>query len=269
NANEPLSDPEAIADLKRMLQEDTPLVERLNPTRRYQYRLFKDIAQVVINRGGIACGSRDEFIFWMLVMRFNAGLYGPDELQGLAGRFSGLTQGGLNLWDTGMLSTLHQRMSDQAEEFGQPTLVNPVIRQIGAFAAVRFGPASRRKPGVKPFGYGQGYARPMVYTPKASTLVERLGITAEEQSKLDCLISPAERLRRDRANSATARRQARNDRLVSQVSAGNPVHVIARRHQVSLATAYRILAAEPEMAEAAAQRDKELSNKRAAALALL
>lgn len=268
--SEPLSSKEALDDLRAMLEQDKAHIEGLNRTRRYQYQLFRDIATVVLERGGIAYGSRDEFVFWLLVMRFNAGLYGPDELQGLATRFAGLTQGCLNLWDAGMLVTLHARMTAQTQEHGQPVLVNPIIRRRGkAFAAVR-SMYERSATNVMPLGHGAGFTRPMVYTPKASTLVERLGITGEEQTRLESLISPQERLRRDRANSASTRRQARNDRILSQAARQTrSVQTIARRNNVSVATAYRILSKNPEVARQNAVREKELSNKRAAALTLL
>src|SRR5690606_15753942 len=98
----------ALALLQRTLTQDAAQVPGLSSARQRHYRMFHDIARVVLSRGGIAYGQRDEFIFWMLVTRFNAGLYALDELEQWAESFSGLSQGHLNLWQEGMLSSLYR-----------------------------------------------------------------------------------------------------------------------------------------------------------------
>lgn len=267
----PRCDPEAMHFLTQMLEQDKAITAKLSRHRLYQYRLFADIAKVIQLRGGIEYGDRDEFLFWLLVMRYNAGLFESYQLEALAHRFAGLTQGELNIWKNGALSTLYARMRAQEKLHGAYQVPSDrVVRKRAGFHVVRPYARITRPAGAQPLGHGEGYDRPVVYTSKASTLVERLGITPEEQAQLDCLIGHGEKARRKRAKSAQAKRQQRNERLIRQVvQSDKPIAQIVKRHQVSAATVYRVLAQSEHLKQSRAQRQEQMRQAKLRLIALL
>jgi len=237
-----------VENLRRLLQADEQVADGMRPMRKRAWRTFRDIARVVIARGGIPRGQRDEFLFWMLATRFNAGLYEAGELPIMAEQFAACAEGGLNLWDDGSLSSLHRRMMRQTADVGAFRAHSAryvVIRRVGAFTAIRpvaFRPRGRN---YQPLGYGAGFKLSHVYTPSVATLVSKLGITEEEQEGLDILIGPDEKRRRRRLKNVGPAKALRNTTICEQHAKGNSsIKRLAKRHGVSTSTAYRILSEE-------------------------
>ena len=233
----PLATEEALAGLKSMIASDQILYANLSALRQRHYRIFADIAKVILSRGGLAEGTRDEFIFWLLVSRFNAGLYTIDQLPVLSAQFAGLAQGGLDLWQAGMLTTLHARMAQQAAEQGE-FRVSAIIRKVGPFTACAYVDRNECAPRVRT-GYGQGYQRARVYTPSVATLITKLGISSHEQASLTILIGADEKRRRRSLTGPRAARGARNQRLRECAKTSRSVRALAAEFSVSRSTVYR------------------------------
>jgi len=243
----------SIADglqmLQALIESDTAVADKLPRMRKNAWRMFKDIAQVVIKRGGLKRGERDEFQFWLLTTRFNAGLFEAHELPIIAEQFSRFAEGGMNLWGSGLLSSLHQRMTRQTRENGPVCGVRLLNRSIPhlhkkvTIGYLSFNPISTHRP----YGYGSQYASPRVYTPSVATLITKLGITEEEQQSLDILIGPQEKQRRRSLKNVRHQKIARNEQLCKAheeaYAVGKPdVASLAKAHGVSASSAYRILA---------------------------
>lgn len=225
--------PEALNALRGLLERDQPYVQAMNPQRRFHYGLFHDISQVILARKGIAHGTRDEFLFWLLTTRYNAGLYSVNELAQMSALFAPLTEDALDVYQSGMLSSLASRMAQQEATCAQSS-VRPdhgghdagVLRRKDGFIAVRrYDPSSAVRDDKAPMGFGQGFRRGVVYTPSATTLIERLGITPQEQAALNLqyLISPGERralLAQAKKNARHAQKHAKRQALAKQVVKG-------------------------------------------------
>ncbi|MFY3551217.1 hypothetical protein [Achromobacter insolitus] len=233
----PLATEEALTGLKAMIASDQHLYANLSALRQRHYRIFADIASVILSRGGLAEGTRDEFIFWLLVSRFNAGLYTVDQLSVLSAQFAGLAQGGLDLWQAGMLTTLHARMAQQAAEQGE-FRASAIIRKVGPFTACAYVDRNACAPKVRT-GYGQGYQRARVYTPSVATLITKLGISSHEQASLTILIGADEKRRRRSITGPRAARVARNQRLRECAVTARSLGALAAEFSVSRSTVYR------------------------------
>jgi len=234
-----------VENLRMLLEADEKMADGMRSMRKRAWRTFRDIARVVIARGGIQRGQRDEFLFWMLATRFNAGLYEAGELPVMAERFAACAEGGLNLWDDGSLSSLHRRMTRQTADVGAFRAHSAryvVFRRVGAFTAVRPVAFRPRGKGYQPLGHGAGFKLPHVYTPSVATLVSKLGITEAEQEGLDILIGPDEKRRRRRLKNVGPAKALRNATICEQHARGNTsIKRLAGRHGISTSTAYRIL----------------------------
>jgi len=237
------ADPAALKWLSDLLRADEPVAAMLPKMRHRHYRIFRDLATVVLKRKGIARGQRDEIQFWMLASRFNAGLYTVDELPYLASQFARLCAEPLNLWEKGMLGSLHDRMLQQVQEQGvqiwgaaQPK----VIKAVGAFQAVMMA-MPHRQDGAAPQGFGRGYSRPRVYTPSVETVLSRVEITDEEQVGLSILVGSNERRRRRSAANVTPAKLERNEQIRALREQGMTVSAIASKTGLSQSSVYRIL----------------------------
>ena len=232
------TDPQSIRWLQDLIASDEPKVQEMGKLRRRNYRMFEDIAHVVTMRNGIRHGDRDEFQFWMLVCRYNAGILDPDDLPPLAAKMSLLSDGHLDLWKSGMLTTLYARMTNDPTR--SVTISSPgcpkrkILRQKGAFAAVMYLSSKEQT--------STGKSRPLVYTPSAATLVSKLGIRRDEQTELQVLVCAQEKDRRKRAKSSGAMLDLRNSNMRQAQASGMDVSSVAAQFGVSLATAYRVLA---------------------------
>ena len=246
NAQEDLEpvDPSSLQWLDALIESDAPRVAELGKLRLRNYRMFEDIARVVQMRKGIDLGDRDEFQFWMLVCRFNAGMLLPSEMPDLAEKLSLLTVGRLDIWKSGMLSTLYSRMTrsidQRAEQFASQNGIEKkqrahvIIKRMGAFSAeIQYTP--------KPFVAGGDRSRPLVYTPSAATLVSKLGLTVQEQAGLHILVGQQEKNRRRRSQAASTILAARNKEVRAAYKKGASIEDISAQFGISRATAYRAL----------------------------
>ena len=126
--------------------------------------------------GGPPAGHRDEFIFW-------------------GANFAAL--GCVELWH------LHREVVELAKEFA-PTWSH---REAQAAVSTVVRKAKEMAAGVRVEYNGKKY--PPLYTPRNSTLLCQLRVTAEEERHLKTIISKDEKRRRDRERD-TARRRARD-----------------------------------------------------------
>lgn len=247
-------DPHALSALSAQITAESRLLDVMNPTRARHYKIFRDIARVILARGGLFEGHRDEFIFWMIVERFHAGLCSPDEVPALAAQFAGLTSGRLDIWEEGYLKSLHNIMMRQVEKHGFMRPKRKMPTKFSAFQAVRkrsYGTHCDWHQSCAQEVAPKQYARSLVYIAKVSTLVERLGISADEQMLLDVLIGEDEKKRRRYATSATAWKLRRDDGIRQQSYKHTGGHKgkgsskslveLARKSMVSISTVYRAI----------------------------
>lgn len=145
---------------------------------------FLDLRDLVIRRGGIARGSRDLILFWMVSFLAQAKIINPEnfwsEVQALLASFP--VGRDFNPMHDGSLTTLYERLKSQAK--GEK--VN--------FGGLDFLP---------------------VYTPSNDTLINMLEISADEEAGLRTIISSAEKSKRADA-AVPGRAERRVERIESR-----------------------------------------------------
>lgn len=260
--------PEVLAWLESIIAADRPAALSLPKHRLRAWHMFCDMVQVVKLRGGLVSGERDEMQFWMMVMRFHAGMLQPEELESFASSLSHICHKPLDIFQEHMLSSLHARMVGQIAAQGRFASYRRQKRRVGAFVAVCSAPDFSRVHKDKQ-GFGEGFVRPQVYTPKAQTLIDKLCITPEEQQHLRVLVDAQEKARRRYADSATARKAERNAKAQQKARrtiarrANLDVGRLARELGVSTSTAYRITSSERAPRDMASIKMRVLSLLRA------
>jgi hypothetical protein len=150
---------------------------------------FLDLRDLVIRRGGIARGSRDLILFWMVSFLAQAKIINPEnfwsEVQALLASFP--VGRDFNPMHDGSLTTLYERLKSQAK--GEK---------------VNFG--------------GLHYLP--VYTPSNDTLINMLEISADEEAGLRTIISSTEKSKRADA-TVPGRAERRVERIESREVAVN------------------------------------------------
>lgn len=180
-------------------------------------RKLADIVTLLRMRGPIQTGMRDTVLFWLLCVLYQAGGFTPAELPEISRRCAALCAQPLDLFESGALASLHQRIN--AEEVEK----------------------ARWTPGT-----GRAYLpRFRTYQVSAATLAWLLEVTHEEEGALRVLVS-AETLRARknaarRKVGARAHLELRAQAVRLERAAGESVTVIAARHALSRASIYRIL----------------------------
>lgn len=215
------------------------------------FRFFLDLAHVVNQREGVKEGYRNDFIFWSLALLYNARLLKIEDIPFFCGVLRTVCQDHFNDFDKGGLTSLLERMEEDAlthKANGGAEGSSHFIQQ-GAFT-VKPSPSthSKNKPsharqwmsaehGKNSF---RGYGR-QTYTPSVRFLIEHFGITPNEQRYLVTLIDEVEKQRRRSLDNAAHQLTARNTALTQAVESGMRVDAAARLFNVSKSTAYRAI----------------------------
>lgn len=226
---------EAVERLVALRDVESAMTSGLPAFRRRYWNAFSDIVRLIQLRGGLYSGERDELIFWLLVTRYQAGFLTIGEIPAFSESLSHLCDVPLDVWEAGMLSSLHQRIIKQNEKSGTYMPHRRAIRHIGMFRKVPI----RRACVLGSNDPQSAFKNSIVYTPSYKTLIEKLAITEDEQTHLSVLLGVDEKKRRAYANSSTAKRIERNEKAVS-VFQKKGVAAVVRKFKVSRATAYRM-----------------------------
>ena len=230
----------AIAWLESLIAAESVIYAQFHKHQKSFYRKFRDIAKVVKQRNGIRIGERNEFILWMLVCRYHAGLCTVAQLDDWAARFSCLTEGGLVLSSKRELRDLADRMRQDISnsQLTERYIKNPEVRRIGAFSTSLYIRTNRMPLPIYAKG---GTIGSKVYSPSVETLLRKLAITQEEQTCLETLINAAEKKRRRAETPAREHQRARKRDVIERHHAGESIANIARSLGKSQATIYRYL----------------------------
>lgn len=222
-----LATAEAIAYLEGMQESDKALVPLMKPMRLRSYRMFADIASVVLARGGIAEGHRDEFVFWMLTTRYVSGLFAGQQLTAIAREFCGLAQNDFDIVSTGALSSLRGRIEKQEAERGVFQHREKSDRYGGFKTLPAFVKSTPRRV-FRKHGQKSLICWMHVYTPSVAFLLDRLAITPQEQQSLSILKSKEEIRRRRSLKTKKPLRMKRNAEIIALRNQGISAVEISR-----------------------------------------
>lgn len=196
---------EALTDLDGLTlysEQRNPVMLKQMTAQSLSWSRFLDLRDLVIRRGGIHKGSRDITLFWMTTFLAQAGIIEPgnfwNEVKSLLMSFP--TGRDFNPVADGSLSTLQRRIESQAR-------------------------------GEKIMHNGVAYAP--IYTPRNDTLLNMLGVTADEEMVMRTIISSGEKLRRaDLKAPGRSERRVEREELrsvaVSMAAQGHTPSDIAR-----------------------------------------
>lgn len=221
-----------IQDLLHTVEQERKRYNSLSRNRKFYFRVYSDIANLIAMRKGLLEHERDEHLFWLCAFKFNAGLLRSKDLQKYSKKISFLCHDPLDVWEQGYLSTLYNRMQTQEAIRSEN---RPVTKRKNASSAFSY---SRFKNTKTKDGFNLG----RVYTPSIATLIGKLDINESEQYELDVLNNEAVRRQKTLDNSVSANRAARNELIVTKFTQSNTsVKDLAKEFGLSQASVYRII----------------------------
>lgn len=261
-----------LAWLVRYVEYGDACVSRFGKMRKGAFAIFKDIATLVLLRGGIPTGMRDVTQMWMAIYLFFAGFITADDLPAMAKNFSLLCHEPLDIYQSGEARSLMDRMNQHRDMFGylsdssEPKHKRMLTKRTGC---IGLNPVTPKAPDERRVRTSfDSYMGSPVYKAKISTLIEVLGITEQEQAYLTRLIGPEERARRKWLKGARHKKIGRNAEMLRLYQEGESPKHLSETFEVSPATVYRVLHTDDvthaqSMSTRAALRQHRFEKKRA------